>query len=215
MTARGFAERLIDHAAAVMPESRREWAAAMQAEFAALPDGRERLAWAVGCVWASYCERIEVMQVFQKSLLRAAAEGLVVAAFILGSMHLPASWGGNYVVGLVITLLGFYGGMFATLWALELAIARFWKVSGKPFQKTLLRTAVLWLWPVGWEASVFVGAWRATLGYPNVHVDFTGFMLRILIDRAGYLSAYFVAIFVPLLLCELLIAQFRRVRVAA
>lgn len=209
MTARGFAERLIAHAQAVMPEHRREWAAAMQAEFAALPDGRERLAWAVGCVWASYRERIELMDVFVKSLVRAAAEFLAVAVSILGLMW----WSPRGYVGLLgLVLLVFYAGMFATLWLSELVIARFWTAPGMPFLKTLLRTTVLWLWPVGYEASVFIGAWRATLGYPHVHVDFAGFMLGILSDRAGYLSFYFVAIFVPLFLCELIIASVSKQR---
>jgi hypothetical protein len=215
MTARGFAERLIDHATAVMPEHRREWAAAMQAEFAALPDGRERLAWAVGCVWASYRERIELMDVFVKSLVRAAAEFLAVAATILGLMQMSPLWGGDsYIGGLLLVLLMFYGGLFATLWVLELAIVRFWTAPGEPLKKTLLRAAVLWLWPVGYEISVFVGAWRATLGYPHVHVDFAGFMLGILSGRAGYLSFYFVAIFVPLLVCELLKARYWRPKAA-
>lgn len=207
MTARGFAERLIDHAQAVMPEHRREWAAAMQAEFAALPDGRERLAWAVGCVWASYRERMELMQIFSKSLLRAAAGFLAVAASVLGLMW----WSPRGYVGLLgVVLLVFYAGMFATLWLSELVIARFWTAPGMPFLKTLLRAAILWLWPVGWEVSIFAGAMRGALRNPNVHVhiDFTGYMLNILTGRLGYYSFYFVAIFVPLLVCELVIGRF-------
>jgi hypothetical protein len=206
--ARRFAERLIDHAAAVMPERLSEWAEAMRAEFDTMPEDREALAWAVGCVWASYRERIELMQIFSKSLLRAAAGFVALAASIHGLIW----WSPRYVGLLVPALSLFYGGMFATLWLVELAIARFWTAPGKPFLKTLLRTTVLWLWPVGYEISVFVGAWKATLGYPHVHVDFIGFMLRILIDRAGYFSFYFVAIFVPLLLCELIIASVSKPR---
>jgi hypothetical protein len=82
-----------------MPEHRRDWAEAMRVEFHALPTDREALAWATGCVWASYCERIEPMQVFLTSLLRAVIEGLVVAAFILGLLYLPLLWGSKAYVG--------------------------------------------------------------------------------------------------------------------
>ncbi|HUO98420.1 MAG TPA: hypothetical protein VMU01_07110, partial [Rhizomicrobium sp.] len=76
-----LAQRLIDHAVSVMPEHRRDWAEAMRAEFHALPTDREALAWATGCVWASYCERIQPMQAFLKSLLRAFAVWLAIPAF--------------------------------------------------------------------------------------------------------------------------------------
>lgn len=218
-----LAQRLIDHAVSVMPEQRRDWAEAMRAEFDALPTDREALAWATGCVWVSYCERIKPMQVL-KSLLRAAAEGLLVGAVILGWMILSPLWGGDsYNGGLLVVLLTYSGGMFATLWVLELAIARFWTAPGKSFQKTLLRAAVLWLWPVGFSLSLAIGAvWynpflRAN-GNAHVHIDFArffaGYVLHYSTAMAGHFAVYFIAIFVPLLICELAFALYGRTKAA-
>jgi hypothetical protein len=237
-----LAQRLIDHAVSVMPEHRREWAEAMRAELEALPTDREALTWATGCVWASYCERTKLMQIVLKSLLRAVAEGLLVAAFILGLMNLSSLWvahsqhscfqvmpdhlavalqhasGGAsvslpcrasaYVGGLLIVLLGYSGGVFATLCILELVIARF---PGKPFMKTLLRASVLGLWPVGWEVSLMIVAWRVPIVHNTlVHFgsNFFSFMSQGLIRWAGDFLVYSAAMLVPLLICELLFGRF-------
>ena len=220
MNVRRLAVRLMEHAAAVMPAEWREWAEAMAAEFDVLPTDREALAWAAGCVLASYRERIKSMGVFLKLSLRAVAEGMVVAAFILGWMLLSPWWGGDtYGGGLLVVLLMFSGGIFATLWILELVIARFWMAPGKPFQKTLLRAAVLWLWPMGFNLSVVIGAvWSNPFlragGNAHVHIDFARFfasyVLHTLIASAGHFAVYFVAIFVPLLICELAIVRYGR-----
>jgi len=48
---------LLRHAASVMPAVRSEWITAMRAEAELVP-ADERLAFAWGCLWSSYCERL-------------------------------------------------------------------------------------------------------------------------------------------------------------
>jgi hypothetical protein len=56
-----IAARLAAHAARILPSGRAEWARAMQSEVEHLPTGAEALRWALGCVVASYTERISHM----------------------------------------------------------------------------------------------------------------------------------------------------------
>lgn len=53
-----LAARLLDHAARVMPLTRRDWIAAMRAELAYIPAPLAAAAFALGCVRASYTQRI-------------------------------------------------------------------------------------------------------------------------------------------------------------
>jgi hypothetical protein len=55
------AHRLAAHAGRVLPQHRSEWALAMQSEIDHLPSSRAALRWALGCVFASYIERMHVM----------------------------------------------------------------------------------------------------------------------------------------------------------
>jgi hypothetical protein len=203
MKTRRFAERLMDHAGAVMPPERREWAEAMRAEFAALPQGREALAWAAGCVWASYCERIQPMNVFVKSLLRAAAVWLVVGGFIAVMILLhPLHVNDARLLRLVRLLSMFYGGMFVTLWICELLIARFWSEPGKIFKKTLLRTAALWLWPLGLSIVMLTRALTDKVFRARIDGEFWSWMQHWAVNWVTHYPVIFVAIFVPLLICE-------------
>lgn len=56
-----LAGRLLDHAARVMPPARRAWARAMRAELDHIPEPLAAAAFALGCVRASYAQRIEDM----------------------------------------------------------------------------------------------------------------------------------------------------------
>jgi hypothetical protein len=58
---RRIACRLIRHAASVLPPGRDHWAEAMAAEFDYIPKSAAALQWALGCVLASYSERIRIM----------------------------------------------------------------------------------------------------------------------------------------------------------
>jgi hypothetical protein len=64
------ARRLLRHAAKVLPPSREHWADAMAAELAHIPDSAAALKWALGCVFASYSERIQDMTAVKPGLSR-------------------------------------------------------------------------------------------------------------------------------------------------
>ena len=58
---RRIAIRLTAHAQRVLPRTGADWAKAMGNEIAHIPSGRAALAWALGCVFASYRERMRAM----------------------------------------------------------------------------------------------------------------------------------------------------------
>jgi hypothetical protein len=64
------ANRLVRHAAKVLPPKREHWADAMAAELAHIPDDAASLKWALGCVIASYSERIQHMTTVRPGLSR-------------------------------------------------------------------------------------------------------------------------------------------------
>lgn len=78
---RALAERLLSHAAKIMPANRRDWGLAMRAELVAIASTRDALAFAAGCVWAAYRERISPMRIaLLTSRLAVAAVSLLTAA---------------------------------------------------------------------------------------------------------------------------------------
>lgn len=58
-----LARLLLRHASAVMPDSRRDWAAGMAAELQIIDQPGEALAFATGCVVAAYQQRISPMRI--------------------------------------------------------------------------------------------------------------------------------------------------------
>ena len=70
--------RLLDHAVRVMPASRRAWAAAMRAELHHIPGPWAAAGFALGCVRASYTQRIADMMTFAR-LARWTLAGLALA----------------------------------------------------------------------------------------------------------------------------------------
>jgi hypothetical protein len=65
-----IAVRLLRHATSVLPPNREHWADAMAAELAHIPDDAAALKWALGCVVASYSERIQHMTTVKPGLSR-------------------------------------------------------------------------------------------------------------------------------------------------
>jgi hypothetical protein len=65
-----IAVRLVRHAAKVLPPNREHWADAMAAELAHIPDEAASFEWALGCVIASYSERIQDMTSVRPGLSR-------------------------------------------------------------------------------------------------------------------------------------------------
>lgn len=82
-----LAERLVDHAARVMPEPRREWARAMRVELSYIPAPLAAAVFALGCVWASYSQRILQMLIFS----RLARWGLAIYALVCAAGYLLAT----------------------------------------------------------------------------------------------------------------------------
>jgi hypothetical protein len=60
---RRAAKRLAAHAGRALPRNRAEWAKAMRHETDHVPNGAAAFVWALGCVFASYLERIRVMRI--------------------------------------------------------------------------------------------------------------------------------------------------------
>jgi hypothetical protein len=58
---RHFAVRLAAHAEKVLPRSRADWARAMRSEIHHISGNHATLKWALGCVFASYSERMRTM----------------------------------------------------------------------------------------------------------------------------------------------------------
>jgi hypothetical protein len=70
---RRLADRLVRHAGRMLPASRpekREWVEAMRRETDAIGDDRQALGWALGCVFASYAERIKAMSIVDAAIAR-------------------------------------------------------------------------------------------------------------------------------------------------
>lgn len=198
-----IAHRLMEHANVVMPAGRKDWAEAMRSEFAAITNDREALAWASGCVWASYLERIDPMDVLLKSLVRAAALwlwplcGVAVAAVIAVIRPRPEFTMDWFFWKAVHGLSILFAGAFLFLVVCEIAIARYWSAPGKIFQKTLVRSAAVWFWP--FSATAF----EAVI-YPKQ--DFGG--APVLSDAVWNLSGIFAGVFVTLLICEWAISRY-------
>ncbi len=83
--ARRIAIALMDHAAWVFPSTRELWATAMRNELAQIESGREALAWAGGCIVASYVERGKAIARNRQWMKIALAAFLVVAAISAAS----------------------------------------------------------------------------------------------------------------------------------
>jgi len=76
-----IARWLVDHAVRVMPASRRDWARGMRAEVAVIEAPTQALAFATGCVWTAYQQRISPMRIaLTVARLTIAAVSLLTAA---------------------------------------------------------------------------------------------------------------------------------------
>jgi hypothetical protein len=155
------------------------------------------------------------MDVLVKSLVRAAAVWLVAPSFLAVMLLLDPLPDRNPEIGKLVRILSeLYGGMFATLWISELFIARFWTAPRKIFKKTLARTAALWLWPFGEGVYRTICFLTDPREQQLIAPVFWQWLKHWLWSWATYLPVMFVAIFVPLLICEILIARYWRARQA-
>ena len=65
---RRIADLLVRQACRAMPTERQIWADAMQNEIRHVTDDRQCLRWALGCLLASYIERLRALQIFDMLL---------------------------------------------------------------------------------------------------------------------------------------------------
>ena len=84
---RRIAFSLVAHAARILPHTRTSWADAMEQEIHYVEGDREALAWAIGCVVASYLERIVAMDLLHT---RAARIVLVFPVLFLAAREFLA-----------------------------------------------------------------------------------------------------------------------------
>jgi hypothetical protein len=90
--ARHLAERLLRHVAAVMPAHRRDWAQGMRAELAAIDEAGPALAFAAGCAWTAYQQRMSPMRIalFTARLAVAVVSLLTAAAHAFAPLNMLA-----------------------------------------------------------------------------------------------------------------------------
>lgn len=79
-----LAQRLMRHAAAVMPARRREWAAGMAAELSAIDAPAEALAFALGCVLTAYRQRISPVRI----ALAIGRFGVIAVTLLTAGVHI-------------------------------------------------------------------------------------------------------------------------------
>ena len=84
---RALPHALIRHALAVMPPARRPWGRAMAAEIDHIPEGREALIFAVGCLLTGYRERLNPMALS----LTVARWAVALVTALTAAVHLFVS----------------------------------------------------------------------------------------------------------------------------
>jgi hypothetical protein len=67
---RRMASALADHASRALPPKRREWARAMCSEVESIDDDVDAVLWSLGCVFASYRERVHDMVTSSRNVAR-------------------------------------------------------------------------------------------------------------------------------------------------
>jgi hypothetical protein len=110
---------LIAHARHVMPPDRAIWADAMQREAESIADGKAALSWALGCITASYGERLKAEYFFLPMLARAylvlvcLRYGLGKFAYIVNATDCQF-FGGSYSITIPFNLFLVPGNGFGT-----------------------------------------------------------------------------------------------------
>jgi len=102
------AQALAGHAARVLPRARADWARAMRRETDQVANDRAALRWALGCVFASYLERIDVMNARRHGISR----------WVLGLEMLMCFWWLTWMFGALLSrgAYGFTGPLPLDAW---------------------------------------------------------------------------------------------------
>jgi hypothetical protein len=96
-----LADAVVRHATGVLPRGRAAWAAAMREEIRHMSDDRQALRWSLGCLRASYSERMQIMKLLDFWIVRL---GL---AFWIALQVLNGVFDGVFVLSYKFHALGF------------------------------------------------------------------------------------------------------------
>jgi hypothetical protein len=130
---RRIALALVGHAAWMLPQARGQWGKAMQHELPRIENDVEALIWAVGCVTASYVERVRAMLTRQRIRIGLAAllAGTAIGAASRWAGQRPYLTPGNHLIfredsnlGAMFGFLVFIAGAVAGMAALAEVRAR-------------------------------------------------------------------------------------------
>jgi hypothetical protein len=167
---------LAEHAVAVMPAARKEWARAMRAELASLDAGIERIRWSLGCMRAAYSERVRnlgildrlVVRIFIALLSLNEAHGLIFSAKLAWVYRTNPNWAARYlgpesipVYSAIPTLLIGLFAISAALYAVAAAYLVRNRRNAAPYYAAAVGTELVSLIGLSW-VSISVDSWSAT-----------------------------------------------------
>lgn len=142
-----FALLLIRHAAAVMPNSRRDWAAGMRAELLSITDPAQALTFAAGCVLTAYQQRISPMRV----ALATGRFGVTIVTLLTAGVH----------IAFLLYWLAIIGDLKAN--GMNSWVGKFPMFEGLSAEQALQRIGLLPIWHVGavvaMTAAFALSAW--------------------------------------------------------
>jgi len=190
-----FSSSLAEHAVAVMPAARKDWARAMRAELASLDEGIERVRWSFGCLRAAYSERVRnfagldrlVVRIFIALLSLNEAHGLLWSAKLAWAYRTNPNWAARYlssesiqVFAAIPTLLIGLSAISATLYAAAAAYLVCHRRNAVPYYAAAVGTELVSLMGFSW-VSVSVDSWslRSEVSHYGVWFGYTVLALMI------------------------------------
>jgi hypothetical protein len=167
---------LAEHAVAVMPAARKEWARAMHAELASLDAGIERMRWSLGCLRAAYSERVRDLAILDRLDVRILiallslneAHGLIFSAKLAWVYRTNPNWAVRYlgpgsvpVYAAIPTILIGLFAISAALYAVAAVYLMRHRRKAVPYYTAAVGTELVSLMGRSW-VSVSVDSWSAT-----------------------------------------------------
>jgi hypothetical protein len=164
---------LVEHAVAVMPAARKEWARAMRAELASMDVGIERVRWSLGCLQAAYSERVRNFAVLDRLGVRILiallslneAHGLIWSAKLAWVYRTNPNWAARYlgtesiqVFSALPALLIGLSAISAALYAVAAAYLVCHRRNTVPYYAAAVGTELMSLIGFSW-VSVSVDSW--------------------------------------------------------
>lgn len=186
---------IAEHAVAVMPAARREWARAMRAELASLDVGIERIQWSLGCLRAAYSERVRNFAALDRLGVRILiallslneAHVLIWSAKLAWVSRTNPNWAARYVgsegiqvYAAIPTLLIGLSAISAALYAVAAAYLVCHRRNAVPYYAAAVGTELLSLIGFSW-ISLSVDSWslRSEASHYGVWLGYTVVALMI------------------------------------